>query len=57
MYNGENSTPRKGFGQSNTHECPYCEHKMKISKIPFMIVCSNCGEVYNGELLKEIIKN
>ena len=56
MYNESNSTPRKGFGQNNTHKCPKCEHEMRFSKLPFMIECSNCREPIMGDELIEIKK-
>jgi len=56
MYNAQNSTPRKGFGQTATHKCPKCEHKMRFEKLPFMLECSNCREPIFGSELIEIKK-
>ena len=53
MYNSENSTPRKGFGQSATHKCPHCNHEMRFTKSPFMFECSGCRmPVMGSELIK-----
>ena len=56
MHNSENSKPRNGFGQSNTHKCPKCGHGMRFSKLPFMVECSNCREPIFGSELVEIKK-
>lgn len=55
-YNASNSTPRSGFGQHNTHRCPYCEHEFRFVKVPFSTICSNCGEYINGENLISLSK-
>jgi len=54
MYNSQNSTPRKGFGQRATHKCKDCGHKMTFTKVPFMVVCPTCNSVQSGSDLIEI---
>ncbi|MCK5787452.1 MAG: hypothetical protein KAH32_00430 [Chlamydiia bacterium] len=56
MHNSGNSSPRKGFGQSNTHKCPNCKNEMRFTKLPFMFECSGCRMPIMGSELIEIKK-
>jgi len=57
MYNAENSKPRKGFGQTNTHKCPHCNKEYHFpNKLPFMIECSGCKNPVFGDELVQIKK-
>ena len=51
MYKSDNSSPRKGFGQNNTHKCPKCGHEMRFDKSPFMVECSGCKATIMGSEL------
>jgi len=58
MYNASNSTPRKGFGQHNTHKCPHCGEEYHYPvKVPFMIECSNCKKAISGDKMIKIEKD
>lgn len=55
MYNSENTSARKTY--ASKFKCPdeECNNILKgISKRPFMVTCSKCGQLWTGEELKEV---
>lgn len=56
MYNAENSTPRKGFGQHPTHSCVHCNKQYTQPKGRNIMMVCDCGELIKTEdnTLKEL---